>query len=275
MARGRSLLTVSDFQRALKNQYGLGSGGRYKPWLRVQDVPSRGTSAKIQGIKTSRVHHLLSEGESCCFFQAEFLERVVDIREQFPLFPLSLCMGLAELLGIRYPRIPSTSTPVVMTTDLLLTCQDGNRIWYEAISVKQEDSLYDKRVAEKLDIERVWWELLEVPFSVFLPSVKGKIQSKNIEWATAPLRQGIKIADSSIRIALPHLSIGTALVSEICNHFSSILSISSDEALHVLRSLIAEKYIKIDLNNSIPDSGIVKILQVNCPELVAEIHNEH
>lgn len=61
---------------------------------------------------------MLSEGENCCFFKAEFLERVVDIREQFPLFPLSLCMGLAELLGIRYPGIPSTSTTVVMTSDI-------------------------------------------------------------------------------------------------------------------------------------------------------------
>jgi len=275
MARGRSLLTIPDFQRALKNQYGLGTGGSYKPWLRVQDVPSRGTSAKIQGVKTSRVHHLLSEGESCCFFQAEFLERVVDIREQFPLLPLSLCMSVAEQLGIRYPRIPATSTPVVMTTDLLLTCQNGNKIWYEAISVKQENSLHDKRVAEKLDVERIWWELMGVPFMVFVPSIISKIQSKNIEWATSPLRQGVKIADSAIRLALPHLSTGTALVSEICNHFSEILAISPGDALQVFRSLIAEKYIKVDLNNSIPDSGIVKILQINYPKPAAEVHDEH
>lgn len=275
MARGRSLLTISDFQRALKNQYGLGSGGRYKPWLRVQDVPSHGTSAKIQGIKTGRVHHLLSEGESCCFFQAEFLERVVDIREQFPLLPLPLCMGIAELLGIHYPRIPSTSTPVVMTTDLLLTCQEGNKTWYEAISVKQEDSLHDKRVAEKLDIERIWWELMGVPFTVFVPSVISKIQSKNIEWATSPLRQEIEIADSSLRMVLPHLSIGTTLVSEICDHFSSILAVSPGDALQVFRCLIANKCIKVDLQNSIPDSGIVTIFQVNCPRSAAEVHNEY
>ncbi|HGO4533111.1 TPA: TnsA endonuclease N-terminal domain-containing protein [Klebsiella pneumoniae] len=275
MARARSLSTFSDFQRALKNGYGLGACGNYKPWLRVQDVPSRGTSAKIQGIKTSRAHHFLSEGETCCFFQAEFLDRVVDVREQFPLLPISLCRNIADVIGIRYPKIPTTRTPVVMTTDFLLTCQTGNDTWYEAISVKPDDSFSNMRVAEKLDLERIWWELLGVSFTVFVPSVQSKIQSKNIEWATSPLRQGVDFSKIWMNNAVSHISIGTGLLSEICDLFSSRMNITSADASLLFRNLIALKYIKVDLNNSIPDSGLVKILQVNYLQPDGEVANEY
>ncbi|SYZ82692.1 putative TnsA endonuclease [Vibrio paracholerae] len=50
MARGRKLDSLQDYQRALKNKYGLGSGRDYKPWLRIQDVKSNGTRSLIQGI---------------------------------------------------------------------------------------------------------------------------------------------------------------------------------------------------------------------------------
>ncbi len=100
MARGRKLERFEDFQRALKNKYGLGSGSSYKPWLRVQDVPSQGNSAKIQGLKTGREHHLLSENETCFFYLSEFCNSVIDIREQFPLLPLDVTQKIAAALGV-------------------------------------------------------------------------------------------------------------------------------------------------------------------------------
>lgn len=71
MGRRRKLEALTDFQRALKNKYGLGEGDSYKPWLRVQDVRSRGNSGKIQSIKVNREHHMLSEHESCFFYIAK------------------------------------------------------------------------------------------------------------------------------------------------------------------------------------------------------------
>ena len=88
MARGRKLEALADYQRALKKKFGLGEGHEYMPWLRVQDVNSRGNSAKIDGIKSNRTHHTLSEHETCFFYLAEFSDSVIDIREQFPLLPL-------------------------------------------------------------------------------------------------------------------------------------------------------------------------------------------
>ncbi len=130
MAGRRKLEKLADFRRALNQKYGLGQGIHYTPWVRVQDVKSHGHSGKIEGIKSGRTHHILSEQESCFFYLAEFSNSVVDIREQFPLLPLSLSLKISKLLDVEHPKHPISKDPIVMTTDFLLTCSNGNRIWY-------------------------------------------------------------------------------------------------------------------------------------------------
>ncbi|MBU2223430.1 MAG: TnsA endonuclease N-terminal domain-containing protein, partial [Gammaproteobacteria bacterium] len=200
MPRFREIKTFLDFQRALKNKYGIGEGEDYKPWLRVQDVPSRGSSAKIKGIKINREHHTLSEGESAYLYLAEFRDSVVDIREQFPLIPLDLSIKIASFLGVTHPTIPDSKVLNVLTTDFLITCFDKRKgVWYEAISVKSNaKDLSDKRTAEKLEIERVWWELLGIPFRVYVNTPENQTKSKNIQWFTAPVRHGETFSDSLI-----------------------------------------------------------------------------
>jgi hypothetical protein len=104
MARGRKLEALNDYRRALKQKYGVGEGQDYKPWLRVQDVKSRGLSSKIQGIKVAREHHTLSQLETEFFYLAEFSDSVIDIREQFPLLPLNLSFKIAQTFEIEHPR---------------------------------------------------------------------------------------------------------------------------------------------------------------------------
>ncbi|WP_234888182.1 TnsA endonuclease N-terminal domain-containing protein [Aeromonas caviae] len=159
LGRHRDIDTLTDFQRSLNSKYGLGEGSSYKPWLRVQDVSSCGNSGKILGIKSGREHHTLSEHESCFFYLAEFCDSVIDIREQFPLIPIDLSIKVAKTLGVVHPTNPKSSHPNVLTTDFLLTRSDGMHTWYEAVCVKPASHLADKRTAEKLDLERVWWQL--------------------------------------------------------------------------------------------------------------------
>lgn len=91
------------------------------PWLRVQDVPSRGRSHKIPGVKVERLHHLLSDLERAYLLVCEFSEDVVDIREQYPLLPVESTQAIARAIGVRYPKYKATTLPLVMTTDFLLT----------------------------------------------------------------------------------------------------------------------------------------------------------
>ncbi len=44
------------------------------------------------------------------------------------------------------------------------------------------------RVIEKIEIERVWRELLGVPFQVFIGNHETELLSRNLSWVTDPLR---------------------------------------------------------------------------------------
>lgn len=157
--RGRRFKTQADIDRYTKQGYGQGEGAQYTPWLRVQDVPSHGRSRKVQGQKVDRLHHLLSDVEYACFLTLEFSEQVIDIREQFPLFPTEQAIDIAKQLGIRYPLYRGTQLHFVMTTDFLVTIQapDGTR-HLAARPVKTEADLLPsselKRTIEKLELEK-------------------------------------------------------------------------------------------------------------------------
>jgi len=157
--RGRRFKTQADIDRYIAQGYGQGEGVTYKPWLRVQDVPSNGRSRKVLGIKTGRQHHLLSDLEFGYLLVLEFSEQVIDIREAFPIFPTEHAREISVQLGIQYPRFPGTNLLYVMSTDFLVTLQasDGSRR-LAARTVKYERAFQQsndlKRTVEKLELEK-------------------------------------------------------------------------------------------------------------------------
>ena len=263
MPRGRKLESLKDYQRALKNKYGIGQGSDYKPWLRIQDVPSPGTRSLIFGRKTRRDHHMLSSIESEHFYLAEFSDSVVDIREQFPILPLNYTQKVASTLGIQHPTHPKTKEHIIMTTDQLLTLDSPQGISFHAISVKPEKESDNRRVLEKIDIERVCWELLGVNFSYYAGNELSKCQSQNIDWATSPFRENPSFfSHEQIDYALSTIKLGQCFIEELCNQLVLINVVSNDDALSLIRYLIAEKYIDVDLSFNIPESGILNVKEM-------------
>lgn len=260
MARGRKLESLKDYQRALKNQYGIGDGSAYKPWLRIQDVKSVGTRSLIYGRKSRRNHHMFSSIESEFFYLAEFNDSVVDIREQFPIFPLNYTQKVSKLLGIKHPTHPHSKEPIIITTDQLLTTKTREGFSYHAVSVKPESESHKQRVLEKIDIERVCWELLGVRFSYYTGNDVTKNQSNNISWVTAPFRENpIYFSDDQVDCAVSILKLGQCFIEDACNNFITKNIASHDDSLQLLRFLISEKYIDVDLSYNIPESGILSI----------------
>ncbi len=51
MARGRRLKSYLDYENALGDGIGVGYGQSYQPWLRAQDVKSRGNRSIVFGLK--------------------------------------------------------------------------------------------------------------------------------------------------------------------------------------------------------------------------------
>lgn len=192
--RARQFKTQADLDRHIAKGYGAGEGENYLPWLRIQDVPSRGRPRKVQGIKVSRIHHLLSDFEFWYFLLLEFSEQVVDIREQFPLFPTPEAQQIAASLGIIYPRYPSTAVPFVMTTDFVVTLVDatGNRRM-AARTLKYEDEFAStkelQRRLEKFELEKaIWASKGELDWKIVTPGMIGRIAVSNLQW----LRKGAK-----------------------------------------------------------------------------------
>ena len=70
--RGRRFKTQADIERYIAQGYGQGQGAEYRPWLRVQDVPSHGRSRKVSGLKFNLNYHLFSDLEFAYFVVLEF-----------------------------------------------------------------------------------------------------------------------------------------------------------------------------------------------------------
>src|SRR6266699_6157980 len=125
MAKRRRKTDESTIEKRIREGRGQGRGADYIPWLLIQDVPSIGLATRILGWKTGRIHHLLSKLELSDFLVSEWIKRIIDIREQYPLLPVSETLTIARACGIRHPIVPGTKQPVVLTTDFVLTIVNG------------------------------------------------------------------------------------------------------------------------------------------------------
>ncbi|WP_375186024.1 TnsA endonuclease N-terminal domain-containing protein [Pseudoalteromonas sp.] len=215
------------------------------------------------GLKTGRIHHTLSSIESDFFYLAEYSDSVTDIREQFPLLPINLSIKIAEALGIEHPTHPKTKEPIIITTDFLLTRLIGEQVIYEAISVKPKDESDEQRVLEKLEIERVWWELLGIKFSYYIGNELTQIQSRNINWATHPLRSEMEIfTKHEMDFATSFLTSGNHFIRDICDQFVNEMGMKHEMALTMLRSLIGSKRVNVDLSSSLENADFMNIFSI-------------
>lgn len=261
----RSFETYEDYKRHLRNKWGQGEGRAYKPWFTTKDVKApEAFRSEIFGLKTGRVHHFLSSKEAQLFYILEHRDDVIDIREQFPLLPLELSQKIARTLGVKHPTVTKTGIPFIMTTDILATVKCGTGKSYLAFCVKPEEKLNDSRVLEKIEIERIWWELLGVPFQVFTGNDGTEILSRNLSWVTDPLRSSTQYEIGKfVEPALSLLSPGKYLKSDICNMFMSTFYIDSVSALNILRMIIAKRFITVDLTNLLETSSIITINSIS------------
>ncbi|WP_092416779.1 TnsA endonuclease N-terminal domain-containing protein [Collimonas sp. OK307] len=151
----------------LKRGFGLGTGSNYRPWLRVRDVPSDGSSGNPKGITTGRTYHLLSKLERIYFHYLDRQPDVVDIREQFPILALSETQSLCAELGVKHPAAGRYPEP--FTFDFLVTRQKEGRLVYQARSIKTPGDAADEKTRAKLNVEYQWsernaldWKLVDV-----------------------------------------------------------------------------------------------------------------
>jgi hypothetical protein len=177
--RDRSIRSSVTEQRIAEGR-GKGIGASYNPWLHVQDVATDGRAWRIKDWKTGRDHHFLSDHEHNYYLIAYWSQKVVDIREQFPL-PLETTLEIAKKIGIPHPA-DRRKNPVVMTTDFLVTVSTpaGNVDW--ARTIKPSSQLQKQRVIEKLEIERIYWQTNNISWGIVTEREMPMVLVKNIEY---------------------------------------------------------------------------------------------
>lgn len=154
--------TWRKMKRWIDEGRGLGERSEYRPWIMVNDFSSRGTVCRELGIKTKRMHHFLSHLEYNYFLLLDFSNQVMDIREQYPLLDLELAMEIADEKNIKYPTDSRSSTPYIMSTDFIITVNEK----IIARTVKPSNELGKKRVQEKFEIERSYWERKNIDWGI-------------------------------------------------------------------------------------------------------------
>lgn len=249
---------TSKVEKWIKEGRGTGIGLDYKPWLRIQDVSSLGRSTRLKGIKTGRQHEFLSDLERNYFYLTEHSDFVIDIREQFPLLPLEETIVIADELGIKHPTNPKTQEPVVMTTDFLLTVDKGEGIVELARTIKMKGELLKKRVIEKFEIERVYWERRQIDWGIVTEQEIPKEMARNISYIHG--YYDIQRYDAFQNMNPQHIEdLAMVLLKRVLNENQSIREATNtfDKEVHLplgsgmtlFYHLLVQKIIRIDMLN--------------------------
>ncbi len=242
--------------RGAEDKYSLIAHGQaYKPYILIQDVPSKGRSSRPYGIKTGRQHEFLSDLERNYFLVLEFIDDVVDIREQFPL-ELAETLLISDELGIKHPANPVTKEAITITSDFCITLKVGNATRDVIRTAKYKKDLLERRVIEKFTIEQTYWERHNVDWGIVTEEEINKSYSQNIsdildyyELFDNEAFKDIGVAESEdIIIAfLQRLIDSDKTVRQISSLFEKDLHLIKGAGIALFKHLIARKYISIDL----------------------------
>lgn len=263
MARNRNSSEEKKNARFVKEGRGIGRGVDYKPWLTVRDVPSDGRANRVPGWKTGRVHQFLSDIERNFCLLLDWSDSVRDIREQYPL-DRKATLKIAEQIGVIHPRNTRTSAPTVMTTDFVVDIERDGRSSMIARAIKPAEALDDRRVVQKLEIERRYWTQRGIDWGLVTERDIPKIVIQNIEIfhsyrsiekETQPYPGFFTEKAALIANEVP--ARGRLTLQQFCQEMEEAFEIRADVSLKLVRHLIATKELIYDM--SVPFDDTVRM----------------
>lgn len=246
MVKRKTGWTEEKIAKYTKEGRGKGELQNYKPWLRIQDVPSTGRSHRFKGWKTGRQHQLLSDLERNYLYLLDWANNVIDIREQFPL-DREYTLKIAEEKGINHPMNKENGVPIVMTTDFLITVREDNEIKYLARTTKYSQDLNEKRKIELFEIEKQYWEENEVDFGIVTEKDLPDNLVKNIAFFQKSFFD--KHDETMLELLIKKSrDKKNGKLNNFLKLFNDEYLSEPGEALALFKHLVARKYISIDMN---------------------------
>ncbi len=271
-------ITEKKLKELVKQGIGQGRGESYKPFINALKVSSNGISPRRPGFKIHRIMDFLSRNELMYYFMLEYSKYVVDIREQFPLlddnYSIDETKKIAEEYGIKYQKIEDAEQEniYVMTTDFLITLNiDGEEVDV-ARTIKPIGKL-NRRVLEKFEIERTYWERRGVDYKIVTEEELSMILYANLEFFYMQKRS---IMDQIIweKIVVANRFFQEYLLLQSNNEIPDAKEmffelqkskrISYKEGLTIFKFLVANRYWEIDLETrELADFENLKVLYVH------------
>lgn len=253
MANGKKSrfdMTQVKFARFLEEGRGQGGGAAYRPWLQINDISSKGRSHRTASDRTGfRTHHLLSDNEFYAYLDAWWRTDVLDIREQYPLLPLKLTVGIAAELEVRHPRNYRERLYIPQTTDLVLVTKTG----LEPIAVKEDADHEVPRTREKLAIQEEFWRRRGFQMKLVLSSQLKTQRSLNILWIYH-CRRGpsdkpyIPGEDPLYDYLVKRVTDGVTSSVELARHADEQLYLQLGRALTAIRELLAQRVLDTNVD---------------------------
>ncbi|MBU5317731.1 TnsA endonuclease N-terminal domain-containing protein [Clostridium bornimense] len=241
----------TDKYRLLEKR-GTGSYKEYTPWLKVHEFGSKGRVHRLSGWKVDRVYEFMSDLEVYYFLLRQWEEKVIDIREQFPLLPLEETLLIADELGYEHPDRKSKNN-TVMTTDFLITINDIDGIRNVARAIKMESECRKPRVIEKLSIEKKYWENRHIEWGIVTEKQIDKTKAINIYniyndyfWREYNLYSDESV-NRFINIYINIMNEKGYNVIQTCHEFERVLNWDKGEGLKFFKYLLATKRVKTDM----------------------------
>jgi TnsA endonuclease N terminal/TnsA endonuclease C terminal len=258
--------TSSMIEKRLKQGRGQGRGADYKPWLTIQDVSSSGLSKRILGVTTERRHEFLSQIESNYFYILDWAKNVTDIREQYPMLPLSETLEISACLGVTHPLLPKTKEPIVMTTDFYIEVQLCMGVCYQARAVKPSNQLDEKRTIEKLEIERQYWERRNISWGIVTERDIPLPMVKNLKWIRILVDwDALGLSKYSVKLAKKflsqHLTTSQDSLTDICSSCDTKYGFKRGYSLAIVRNMLFQRELIVDLYQPIHPRKKLTVIQ--------------
>jgi len=254
MSKRKTELTEKKIAQMEKEGRGQGTGENYKPWITIQDFPSKGLSTRTNGWKTNRIHQFLSKMESDYFYSLEWDQSIVDVQEQFPLTREDT-LHIATSKGIKHPTDPKSQIPIVMTTDFLITISTSTGTTHVARTIKPSKDLENGRTIEKFEIERCYWEDRGIDWGIVTEKELPRSLIENVEWLHSSYF-GIRdmptsTVDSFLLEMKSYINRSNSSIMEVVSEFDQLFNLEPGTGLDLLKHLIARKVLHVNIHQKI------------------------
>ncbi|WP_245233257.1 TnsA endonuclease N-terminal domain-containing protein [Paenibacillus maysiensis] len=189
---------------------------------------------------------------------------MIDVREQFPL-NRELTLQIADQKQIRHPLDSSTQTPIVMTTDFMITIRRDAQVLHFARTVKPSDHLNTPRTIEKFEIEREYWVQRNVDWGIVTDQDLPSNVCRNIAFFHTFVHtdENTKLVAYELLEYLTTTNYRT--LTEALSDFELYSGLERGEAFTAFKHLAASKKVQFDMSAKFSKSIKIADLTMNTP----------